>query len=242
MMMMGAAGVLMNEDAQKELGVTEDQMKQFTEARDKMRASFPPPQGGQGQRPDPNQMMEQMRKMQVEMRANIEKILSKDQIEKLDVMVFQRSGGLNSPMANNESLRALNLNDEQKKMIDSINEKTRAEMGQMFSAGRNPRDMSDDERQAMRDRMEKAREARAAEVKAVLTPEQVSKAEKLMDNVPEYLRMRPGQGGRGGQGGGPGQGGFGNWQPGQGGGATNPNREANRSRQGNGGGRRISGN
>ncbi|MCL2348863.1 MAG: hypothetical protein FWC50_11470 [Planctomycetaceae bacterium] len=239
-MMMGAAGVLMNEDARKELGITDDQEKKLTEARDQMRASFAPPQGGPGQRPDPAQMAqmrEQMQKMQTEMRANIEKILNKDQVEKLDVMVFQRSGGLDSPMANNETLRALGLNDEQKKKIDAINEKAFAEMRDMFGAGGSPRDMSNEERQAMRDKMQKSRDARAAEVKAVLTPDQVEKAVKLMDNVPDYLKARPGQGGRGGQGGG-----FGNYQPGQGGGATNPNREAGRTRQGNGGGRRISGN
>ena len=236
-MMMGANGVLMNADAQKELKITDDQLKQLTDARDKMRASFTPPQPGT--RPDPAQMREQMQKMQAESRASIEKILTKDQVEKLDVMVFQRSGGLGAPMVNNETLRALKLNDEQKKKIDAINEKAFTAMSGMFGGGGN-QNMTPEERQAMRDKRQKAQEAVAAEVKGVLTPEQVDKATKLMDSIPDFLKPRPGQGARGGQGAG-----FGNYQPGQGGGAANPNREASPTRprgQGNGGNRRISGN
>ena len=236
-MMMGATGILMNADARKELKITDDQEKQLTDAREKMRASFTPPAPPQpGQRPDPAQiaqMREQMQKMQTEMRANIEKILTKDQVEKLDVMVFQQNGGLSGRMVNNETLRALKLSDEQKKKIDAIDEKARTEMGAMGGPGRDP-NMSAEDRQAMRDKMQKAREAVAAEVKAVLTPEQVEKATKLMDNVPDYLKARPGRGGQNG-------GGFGNYQPGQGGGAVNPSREAGRAR-GQDNGRRISGN
>ena len=226
----GAMGILFNEDARTELGITEEQIQKLREAGEAMRGSFTPP--APGERPDPAQMREQMQKMQADMRKNLEATLSKEQVGKLDVMNFQRSGGLESPFVNVESLRALNLTDDQKTKFAAAQEKRMTAMRP--PEGFNFREASQEERQAqfekMREAGEKANEAFQAELKGVLSKEQVAKAEELMKNVPEYLQQRaPGQGqGQGNRGGN-----LDGWRPGQGGPReANPNREQRGGRGG----------
>ena len=238
----GAMGILFNEDARKELGISEDQMEKLREAGRAMMETMRPPQGGgQNGPPDFAQMREQMQKMQTESRKNLETVLSGEQVGKLDVMVFQRSGGLEGPMANVETLRALNLTDDQKKKLEEAQEKM---MTAMPRPDRNIMELPEDERRAqfekMREAGTKAREAYQAEVKATLTKEQVAKAGELMKNVPEYLQQRGGPGGPGG----PGAQRRGNnldgWIPGGGPRGENPNREQRQDR-GNRSGRQFPG-
>ena len=240
----GAMGILMNEDARTELGITEEQGQKLREAGAAMREAFTPP--AQGERPDPAQMQAQMQRIQADMRKNLEATLSKEQVGKLDVMVFQRSGGLESPMVNAESLRALNLTDDQKAKLQAAQEKRmQAMMAARPAENFDFRTASQEERQAqmakMREVGEKANEAFQAELKGVLSKEQVAKAEELMKNVPEYLQQRgPGQGQGQGQ---RNRGNLDGWQPGQGGPReANPNREE-RGNRGNrtGGGRQFPG-
>jgi hypothetical protein len=256
----GAMGILMNEEARTALGITEDQIQ-------KLRESMRPPQGQGMQPPHPGQgppdaaqiaqMREQMQARQAEMRKNLEATLSKEQVAKLDVMVFQRSGGLNpqppaggpggggagpgaggarggfgAMMINVDNLRALGLTDDQKKKLEEAQEKM---MTAMRPQGGFNRDATPEERQAqfarMREAGQKAGEEFQATLNSVLTTAQKAKAEELMRDVPEYLQRRaPGQGGQG-------QGGnLNNWQPGQGGGqGPNPNREQRQQRTNTGG-------
>jgi len=231
----GAMGIFFNADARAELGITEEQIQKLREAGEAMRGSFTPPV--QGERPDPAQMREQIEKMQAETRKNLESTLSKEQVGKLDVMVFQRSGGLEGPMVNAESLRALNLTDDQKAKLQAAQGKRMEAMRP--AEGFDFRTASQEERQAqmakMREAGEKANEAFQAELKGILSKEQVAKAEELMKNVPEYLQQRaPGQGQGQGQ---RNRGNLDGWQPGQGPREANPNRE----QRGNRGGDRPAG-
>ena len=221
----GAFGILFNADARAELGITEEQIQKLREAGEAMRGSFTPPTPGE--RPDPARMREQMQKMQADMRKNLETTLSKEQVGKMDVMVFQQSGGLEGPMVNAESLRVLNLTDDQKAKLQAAQEKRMEAMMAMRPAeGFDFRTASQEERDAfmakMREAGEKANEAFQAELKGVLSKEQVAKADELMKNVPEYLQQRgpgrgQGQGNRGGN--------LDGWRPGQGPREANPNRE-----------------
>lgn len=192
--------------------------------------SMPRPERGQQDGPpDFTQMREQMQKMQEESRKVIESVLTADQLTKYDVMVFQQSGGLDSPMINVNSLRALSLTDDQKAKIEAAQEKVRAAM-----QGFDFRNASEEERNAQMEKMRAAREEFQATLKSILTADQLAKAEELMNDVPEYLQQR--RGGPGGPGGRQG-GGLDGWQPGQGPRGENPNRE----QRGNRGGSREGG-
>lgn len=193
-MMGGGMEILMNnEEARNELGVTDEQKQKLEEADRVMRESMPRPE--EGQRPDPTQRREQMEKMQTESRKIIEAELSAEQLAKLDVMIFQQSGGLDGRRINVDSLRALDLTDDQKAKIQDALEKMNAD-----TQGISFRDASEEDRQ----KMQTAREEFQAALKSVLTEKQLAKTEELMQNVPEYLQR---QGGPGGPGGGrPGQG------------------------------------
>ena len=243
-----ALGVLMNEEARTALGITEEQVQKLREAGQALFANMPRPQ--QGQAPDFAQMREQMQKIQAESRKNVESILSPDQVTRMDVMVFQSSGGLNPPARpaggpggpggfgmgiNVEALRALNLTEDQKKKVQAAQDK-------MFEAMRPQgnfdfQNATQEERQAFFTRMQeagqKAREEFYGAVKGVLTDAQKTKAEELMKDVPQYLQ-RP-AGGPGGPGGRRQGGDLNNFQPGQGAPGQNPNREQRQQRSGGGG-------
>lgn len=228
----GAFGVLMNEQARKDLGITEEQQTKLREAGQKifeqMRPQQPPQQGGERPRFDPAEMRARMEKVQNDTRTAIESILNKDQVGKLDVMSFQSSGGLDSPMLNVENLRVLNLSEEQVKKINELRDSMFAGGGERF------RNMSREERQAA---FEENRKKMKDGLLGILSDEQKAKAESLTKETPEYLK-RP----AGGQ---PRDGGnrrdFGNWTPGQGAAGENPEREARSPRQQRGSGRSFPG-
>ena len=209
----GAMGILMIEEAQTALGITEEQMQKLQEAGQAMFANMPRP--GQGQMPDPTQMREQMQKIQTESRKNLESILSADQVAKLDVMVFQRSGGLNPPVPAGDrpgagfgggitidTLRALDLTDDQKEKAQEAVDQRMETTSALGPAGGGPNlpQLSDDERAARREATQKINDEFSAAVNAVLTDDQKIKAEELMKDVPEYLqRPARGSGGPGGR-------------------------------------------
>ena len=221
----GAMGILMIEEARTAMGVTEEQNQKLREAGQALSALMPRPQ--QGQMPDPDQMREQMQKFQAESRKNIEAILSADQVAQLDVMVFQRSGGLNPPAPtegsggpgggrgpggpsggpaggiNVDSLRALNLSDDQvQKVQEAVDQRIEATLA-LGPGGGGPGapQPSDDERAARREAIQKINDVFYAAVNDILTDDQKAKAEELMKDVPEFLQRPPARG-PGGPGGG----------------------------------------
>lgn len=73
-------------EGQKALGVTEDQMDKIQVAMDDIRENMPRPDFGNGERPDPQQMQAQMKKMQDQLNNAIGAILTADQKAKLKEM------------------------------------------------------------------------------------------------------------------------------------------------------------
>jgi Spy/CpxP family protein refolding chaperone len=230
----GGLAVLFNEEARKDLEITDAQATKLREASEKLRGQFQPPQ--EGQRPDPAQFREQFQKIQQESRKNLESILSKDQVVKYDVLVFQQSGGLEGRFVTADSLRALNLTEDQQKKIQEINEKALAAVRP--PEGFDFRNASQEERDKLRTAGEEARKKATEELKAVLTKEQIDKAAELTKSTPEYLQRRNPQGGAEGRGNEGRRGeNLNNWQPGNGTTERNPNREErgnNNRRNGNG--------
>ena len=127
-------------------------------------------------------------------------------------MVFQRSGGLEGNAISVETLRVLNLTDDQKTKFAAAQQKlTEATLpvgrgggnagraGNTAGAAPNTPALTPEQIAANTEANAKAREAFQAELKGILTKEQVAKAEELMKNVPEYLQQQQ-RGGAGGVG------------------------------------------
>ena len=215
------AGILGIADARTALGVTDDQWQKYQDATRAIREANPAPArtgGGAPATPDPAAQAaarERTQKIAAETRKNLESILSKEQVEKYDAMVFQRTGGLNPPApaaggpgagggagfaggAGNaitvDSLRALNLTDDQKKKVQEAIDK-RAEATRALgpaAGGPNAPQQTQEERTARREATQKISGEFFAAVKAALTDAQKAKAEELMKDVPEFLRpQRP---------------------------------------------------
>jgi Spy/CpxP family protein refolding chaperone len=232
-----AGQVLGIEAARTALNVTADQWEKLQAASAAVRAANPGPARtgtggglGAGANADPAARaaaMERQQKIAEETRKAVESILSADQVAKMDVMTFQRTGGLNPPAApapgtgagpgtgggfggggnaiTVESLRALNLNAEQKAKVQAAIAK-RNEASQPAAAGNrdpNAPQPTAEERAARREAQQKVSAEFFTAVKAALTPAQIAKSEELMKEVPEFLRPQPrGTGGPGAVGGG----------------------------------------
>ena len=207
----GAMGILAIAEARTALGVTEEQMA-------KLRPAAPAP--GAAPAAPANLTPEERAARTAERAAaawkNLEDTLTKDQVAKLDIMVFQRAGGLNSlnppaapaPGGNAnaprgggagfgggqitlDSLRALNLTADQTKKFGEAQAALRAAMPTQPRVGGNaggpPAQLTDEERAAR----QKANADFRAAVSALLTDAQKAKAEELMKDVPSYLRPQP---------------------------------------------------
>lgn len=114
------------------------------------------------------------------------------------VSVAQNRGGMGNmdpkEMAQrqtDELKKALDLNKDQEKKVLDLNLKN----AQQMSALREEAMKNGGDREAMREKMTKLREAQNAEMKKILTEDQYTKYEKYM----EERRASRGQGGPGGQ-------------------------------------------
>ena len=227
-------GVLAIVDARTALGIDADAWQKLQDAAAAVRTANPGPAragGGAGAppaAPDPAAQAaarERQQKIAAETRAAIEGILSKDQVAKMDVMTFQRTGGLNPPAPTTagpnaaaggfgggvggganpitvDSLRALELTDAQKTKVQEAIAKRTADTAALGPAAGGPGNtMTTEERTARREATQKITEEFFAAVKAALTDAQKAKAEELMKDVPTFLRpQRPGAGGVGASG------------------------------------------
>ena len=210
----GAMGILAIAEARTALGVTDDQMA-------KLRPAAP----ATGAAPAANLTAEERAARTAERaaaaRKTLEETLTKDQVTKLDIMVFQRAGGLNSlnppaPTTGNanaprgggagfggaqvtlDSLRALSLTADQTKKFEEAQAALRAATPQRAPGGNaGPPAAPTAEETAAR---QKANADFRAAVSALLTAAQKAKSEELMKDVPTYLRPQtrtPGAGGAG---------------------------------------------
>jgi len=175
------------EGGQKDLGLTADDV---TKLREALRPAGGPQQGNQNATPEERQ------KAAEETAKKVAGLLSKHQMELVEIRAFQLGGfaGLNGRYAQ----AALKVTDAQKAKITEIARENRTAQGR---GGTQNANMTPEERRA---RMEENRKVLGEKFKDVLTAEQKTKADELLKEIPAYIKEiqdRPAFG-AGGQGGG----------------------------------------
>ncbi|MDR3232523.1 MAG: hypothetical protein LBT46_02435 [Planctomycetaceae bacterium] len=227
----GPGALLQNEKVKAEINLTDEQVAQLK----KVSEEFQPPRrergGNRGEQAGPGganpapPSREEFEKRRTELQNKINQILKPEQLAKVQVLTFQLGGGLDSPFLGARSLETLNLTEEQKTKIKAIEDQRGEKLRAAFQDARN---LSQEEREKRRTEFEASGKEFAQQIKAVLTPEQKTKAEQLTAEAKEVRQKLgiPEAGQRGGQQRGDGErrerGGDGyrpganSWQPGQG--------------------------
>ena len=199
---------LFTEEGQKDLGITTNDV---TKIREALR-----PAGDQqrNQNATPEERRAAAEATATENAKKVAAILSKDQLEKVQLRAFQLGGyaGLTGRYAQ----AVLKITDEQKEKIAAIARENRLGGQGGQGGGQNFQSMTEAERtqamQAMRERMAENRKVLGDKIKEVLTADQKTKADELLKDIPAYIKEiqeRPafGAGGNRGGGGGPAGGG-----------------------------------
>jgi Spy/CpxP family protein refolding chaperone len=242
--------LIRNQEVKSQLGLSEEQVGKLVKLSEELRARRTDRRPGSGppSREELQKFREEFEKRSNESQAKINQILTSEQQEKYKILQFQIVGGLDSPflgVLGGRALEVLNLTEEQKAKLKAINEEREAESRAAFEK-RGPinwRELSQEEREKIGAEQRAENEARtkkfAEQIKAVLTPEQKEKAEKLTAEAKEIREKigignrerregedRPGRG----EGGGEYRPGRNSWQPGQGTGERgNQNRQPRRA-------------
>jgi len=232
--------LLRNAEVVKMLGLTEAKTTALNEALRPQRpggegtvAPAGRPQGGAPGTPPAQMTAEeraalaaQQRQRTTEMWASIGRVLSADELKKFKEIYFQANNGMNSLQLNEWLLDAVALTADQKEKIAKLvaDRAAEARPGAGAPGGGGPQ-MTQEERAAQRTAMQERNAKFVADVNAVLTAEQKTKAAQLTEGAAALRTTlgigQPGQRGQGGgaQGGGAPGGGFvpgqGAWQPGQ---------------------------
>lgn len=107
----------------------------------------------------------------------LKKILGKEQIEKLQTRIFQYYGFVPCPIA----LSVLDLNEKQKKELLELCEQNCEKIHAMGSEKSHTG-------QDLHEKISQCRKECSEKVKNILTGEQITKAERLLKEVPEYVK------------------------------------------------------
>lgn len=201
-MQMNKSMLLVRNDVQKDLKLTDDQKAQLKkiqeEADAKRQAMMEEMRASGGGGGDFQAIREKFEAMQAETDAAIMKVLTEDQKKRLDQISLQFAG---YRALNDEKLqKELELKADQKRQISELNEQMNAANMQISQRVRDG-EIDRSEQAAL---FEQNRKALDAEIKKVLTPEQDKKFTEMMG--PKFTRdpkddeaMRGGRGGgRGG--------------------------------------------
>ena len=203
----GSAGLLMMEEVQKELSITDEQKTELTKVMESLRPTggpggFNPEEFQKLSEEERAKKMDEVRKA-AEERAkkadeSIKTLLKPEQWTRLSELRLQREGV--RALSREDIQTQLGLTDEQKTKIKTLTEA----QGQGFGGGdlRNFRDMSDEERAKAREEMETRRTDFEKGMSEVLTPEQKESWTKLQGTKFEFPQRGFGGGQGGGQGGG----------------------------------------
>ncbi|MCC6125316.1 MAG: hypothetical protein IT426_10165 [Pirellulales bacterium] len=199
----GMTMLLMNEAVQKEIELTADQKEQLqklsTETRDAMRARMGDMQNlsQEERRAKMQEMRKEMEEAAAKTQKKVEGILLPHQLKRIKEISLQMQGL--RALANPEVVKELGLTEEQQAKIKSINEESMKAMQEMFQGGF--RNLSDEERTAAREKMDKSRKDIETKLTDVLTAEQKEKLEKMKGEKFDTSTLRGGPGGPGGPGG-----------------------------------------
>jgi Spy/CpxP family protein refolding chaperone len=180
-------------EVRKELNTTDEQNKEVDAALQELA----PPPGGFGNFQDLSneerqKRFEEMQKKGEEVDAKVKKILKPEQSARLNQLLLQRQGA--NAWARPEVAKQLGLTQEQQDKIQKIQEESRPPRG----GGGGFQNLSDEERQKMQERREKAQ----ADMLAVLTDEQQTKWAEMTGKKFDFPQFGgAGGGGFGGAGG-----------------------------------------
>src|SRR5688572_25073822 len=147
--------LLGQESVQKELKLTDEQMKKAEEVRTKSREKMQEIFGG-----DEGDRQKKMQELNEENRKAIAAFLSPEQSTRLKQISYQQRGA--GALADPEVAKALAMTEEQQAKIKTINEETTAAMRQLFTPGEAP----DDE---ARKKMDDLRKSSGEKLLAVLS-------------------------------------------------------------------------
>lgn len=176
----------LSEDAKKDLGLTDEQVtkirelvKETVEAikKDTTNMKMPAKDASMEEcMAHQKEMGKVCEKHYPECMSKLEKILDKEQLEKMRTRVFQYYGFVPCPIV----LSVLQLNEEQKKEIGKICEETCKKIHQ---------DMMDKTgtTEQKHEKMLQCRLECSIQIKKVLTKEQLEKGEKLISQTPSYV-------------------------------------------------------
>ena len=187
----GGAMLLNNPGVQKELKLSEDQIKKATEFGEKMRADMP--RFEPGTPPDPEKMAELRKKMTEASDKFVKETLTAEQGKRLKEIQLQQ-GGLFAAANNEQTSKALKLTDDQKEKIKEIAQQQQKDMRELFSGGGGG--FGDPETQKKVAALRKEASAKALET---LTTDQ-KKTWEEMTGKPFEIQFTPGQGGGFGKG------------------------------------------
>lgn len=200
---MGGGGVgflLGNEQVQKELKMSEDQV---SKVRDIGREAFAGFGGGGGQRgadlseEERTKRREEMAKRAEETNKKYLAVLDADQTTRVKQIQLWVSGAA-GVASNEEAAKELKLTDDQKAALKAINEEAGKKRMELFGAGGGGRGASDEERTKRREQMASLQKDTEAECQAVLTDEQKSQFAKMRGPKFELDMTAFGRGGPGG--------------------------------------------
>jgi len=197
MMMMGGGGpgMMMGGQMGEELGITEAQQEQMQaamqEMMEEMRASR-----DEGEELSQEDRMARMTEMREAMQQKVEGILTTEQVERSGQLRLQAEG--TRALSRDDIAEDLDLNDEQKGQLESINERVRSQMEEL---GQSMRDGDESDREAARERFTALRERADQARMSVLTDDQKAQLEEMKGEAFEFQRPEPGQGRQGDQGG-----------------------------------------
>jgi Spy/CpxP family protein refolding chaperone len=197
----GMLMLLMNEAVQKEIELTADQKEQFqkirTESQEAMRTRMGDMQNlsQEERRAKMQEMRKEMEETAAKTQKKVEGILLPHQLKRIKEIQVQMQGL--RALANPEVAKELGLTEEQQAKIKAANEEAMKAMQEMFQGGM--RNLSQEERTAAREKMDKAQKDTETKLMEVLTAEQKEKLEKMKGEKFDTSTLMRGFGG--GQGG-----------------------------------------
>ena len=213
MNMLGGPGfmALFGEGGRKDLGWSDSQDASIRDAFRNMRpqpGQDPHPPGPEASEAEHNNFRKEMEK-RMEMRlsetmSKVEKVMTKEQIEKTASRAFQAVGGFSGIGMNPFAQSALGVTDEQKAKMQSFREEyvqKRRKFDEENRPSVPPHQMSDEERQKMFEKrsnfIEENRKDMETKIKSILTDGQKQRGEKLLAETPAYIKTAIEQGQRG---------------------------------------------
>lgn len=182
----------LSDETVKDLGITEEQRTKIRELVNETKEKIKEQTKGI-KRPEKDaskeecaayrkKMKEICEKSYPECKAKLEKILDQGQMEKLQTRIFQYYG----LVPNSIALGVLNLTDAQKRELSNVCEESCDKVHKHIGDHKNSAD--EKSKEELKAKIRECRKECAAKVRAILTQEQIAKAERLLSETPEYVR------------------------------------------------------